>query len=287
MPVHLVPAVSEHVPEIGRIAYEAFKDISDRHHFPPDFPDAAFGRMITGMLVAREDVYGVTALSNGEPFGSNFLATPDDVGGVGPITVECSHQGEGIGRALMEDVLRHARDTGVERVRLVQDSFNMTSLALYASLGFETKHPLAYMTAVPNEAPDPTVRPATERDLAAVAELSTSVYKVSRRNDVAAFMRGGPFQPFVRERGGRVVGYFTLGPIGHGVAETQDDMLALVQEAARLNPPEMRHCFCPLREGDLYRKFLEAGFRNTKVMNLMTLGPYDEPDGVWMPSVVF
>ena len=47
---------------------------------------------------------------------------------------------------------------------------------------------------------------------------------------------------------------------------------------------------CPLRRSaqaivDVYRKFLAAGFRNRKVMNLMTLGPYDEPEGAWMPSV--
>ncbi len=42
MSVELVPARAEHVSELGRIAYEAFKDISDRHGFPTDFGSAAY-----------------------------------------------------------------------------------------------------------------------------------------------------------------------------------------------------------------------------------------------------
>lgn len=286
MTLELVPATPEHVPEIGRIGYEAFKDIHDKHHFPPDWPSAAFGRMVMGMLVSSEMHHGVTALWNGQVAGSNFLATTDEVGGVGPITVEVPLQGNRIGRALMEDVLRHARENGIEKVRLLQDSFNMTSLSLYASLGFDTKAPCALMQPVPGTEQDSNVRPVTEDDLDAVEELSRRIYKVSRRNEVAWMLRG-PFRPFLRERAGRVVGYFAMGMPGHGVAESEEDAVALVCDVARQTPPDMARFFCPLIEGSLYRRFLAAGCRNVKVMNLMALGPYEPPDGVWMPSVLF
>ena len=42
MALELVPAKPEHVPELGRITYEAFKDISDKHHFPSDFASVAY-----------------------------------------------------------------------------------------------------------------------------------------------------------------------------------------------------------------------------------------------------
>ena len=92
---------------------------------------------------------------------------------------------------------------------------------------------------------------------------------------------------FLRERGGRVVGYYLAGIAGHGVAETEDDMLALVREAARQMPPDFHRVFCPLTEGSLYRSFLANGSRAIKVMNLMALGPYERPDGVWVPSVLY
>jgi hypothetical protein len=43
----------------------------------------------------------------------------------------------------------------------------------------------------------------------------------------------------------------------------------------------------PMRSGELYRRALAAGHRNRKVMNLMALGPYDDPQGTWVPSVLF
>jgi hypothetical protein len=184
----------------------------------------------------------------------------------------------------MQNVIDHANETGVKQVRLLQDSFNMTSLSLYASLGFDTKHPVALMQPVPNEQPDDSVRPVGEEDLDAVEELSRRIYKVSRRNEVGSSFNG-PFRSFLRYRNGRVAGYFSLGIAGHGVAETEDDMLALVREAARQMPRDLHRVLCPLTEGSLYRRFLAAGFRNIKVMNLMAIGPYEEPDGVWMPSV--
>lgn len=286
MALELVPAKPDHVAELGRICFEAFKDISDRHHFPSDFSSAAMGRMVIGMLTAREDYYGVAAMMDGQPAGSNFLLVSDEVGGLGPITVEVSLQGHGIGRALMQNVIDRADESGIERVRLLQDSFNMTSLSLYASLGFDTKEPVALMQPVPAEMPDGSVRPVSEGDLDEIEELSLRIYRVSRRNEVASTIRS-PFRPFLRERGGRVTGYFALGMAGHGVAETEDDMLALVREAARQVPPDFHRVFCPLTEGSLYRSFLAAGFRNVKVMNLMALGPYQRPDGVWVPSVVY
>jgi hypothetical protein len=162
----------------------------------------------------------------------------------------------------------------------------MASLSLYASLGFDTKHPAALMIPRPGEQADDSVRPVGANDLDAIEELSSRIYKVSRRMEVEGNI-GGPFRPFLRERGGRVVAYYCLGIAGHGVAETEEDLVAVVREAARHSPPEFHRTFCPLTEGSLYRRFLAAGFRNVKVMNLMALGPYEEPDGVWVPSVLY
>ena len=286
MAIEIVPAKVEHVAELGRICYEAFKDISDKHHFPTDFHSAAFARQIMGMLIQRETEYGVTAMVDGQPAGSNFLLTADEVAGLGPISVEVSLQGRGVGRALMQSVIDHGRSSGIVMIRLLQDAFNMTSLALYASLGFDTKHPVALMDVAPGEEPDPTVRPVTPDDLPVIEEMSRGIYRANRRGEVGSNI-GGPFQPFARERNGRIVGYYTLGMLGHGVAETEDDMFALLREVARQAPPDARRCLLPIREGSLYRRCLEAGFRNVKVMNLMALGPYEEPEGVWLPSVLY
>jgi hypothetical protein len=239
--------------------------------------------MFIGMLTQREDVFGVKAILDGQLAGSNFLMTADDVGGVGPITIEVPRQGRGIGRALMRAVLEHAGETNTEMVRLVQDSFNLTSLSLYASLGFDVKSPLALMQPQPAAQPDPSVRPLTPADLPAVEELSRRIYKVNRRNELAGLLH--VFPTFIREREGRPTGYLMMGMIGHGVFETEDDAVAVVGEATRQSPLDFHRIFCPLLEGGLYRRLLASGARAVKPMNLMAYGPYEEPEGVWMPSV--
>lgn len=282
----LVPAESQHLDEIGRICFEAFKTIHDRYAFPRDFPTLDLAMKVMSMLVDRKDFYGVVALIDGKPVGSNFLSLMDPVAGVGPITVDPASQTKGIGRALMENVIDYARRSNIQQVRLLQDSFNMSSLSLYSSLGFDLKEPVVLMQAAPVVEPDESVRPVREADVSAIEELSTRIYKVSRGNEVASTVSGDS-PAFLRERGGRITGYLIPGFFGHGVAETEGDALALIGESARRIPPEFARFFCPLREANLYRSALKAGHRAIKVMNLMAMGPYEPPDEVWMPSILY
>jgi ribosomal protein S18 acetylase RimI-like enzyme len=286
MAIQLIPAEPHQVNELGRICFEAFKDVQERHRFPLDFPNIALARKVISMLVQRQDFYSVAALVDGEVVGSNFLSLMDPVAGVGPITVDLAFQDQGIGRILMTDVIEYARRNNIESVRLQQEAFNVASLSLYASLGFEVKTAVALMQARPAVEADESVRPITEADLPAIEELSTRIYKTSRRNEVAAAALFG-FSPLLRERQGRITGYVILGLLGHGVAETEEDALTLIGEGARRFLPEVALFFCPLSEASFYRKALKAGSRVLKVMNYMTLGPYEPPDEVWLPSVLY
>src|SRR5947207_1732445 len=82
--------------------------------------------------------------------------------------------------------------------------------------GFNGKGPVARLRMGPPPAPVPGVRPLAEADLPVVDELCRRLYRVSRRNEVAAALRYG-FGPLVREREGRIAGYLIPGMLGHGV----------------------------------------------------------------------
>lgn len=284
--LELVRAESQHVGEMGRICYEAFKDLNDRHHFPSDLRSAALARQLLGMMVSRSDFYSVVALLDGQVVGSNFLSLSDPVAGVGPVTVEPCHQGKDIGLALMQDVVDHGRRRGIERIRLLQETMNVGSLSLYASMGFDSREEVAYVQAAAAPAEDPNVRPVTDQDLPAVEQLAADIYRASRRNEVAAAIRYG-FSPLLRQREGRVTGYLIPGLFGHGVAESEDDACALVGEMARRLPPHAARFFCPVRQANFFRAALRMGCRTIKVWTLMTLGPYEPPRQVWMPSVLY
>ena len=281
MAVELRETRPDDVPELGRICYEAFKDIAERHGFPTDFPTVEFAQQMVGLLVQQEQVYGVGAFDDGAAKGSNYLNMWGDAAGIGPVSVDLAAQGQGIGRRMMADVVAHARKQGYEMVRLCQDAFNMQSLALYASVGFDTKEPIAYLHLSNAAPPDPAFRPATAADLDAMDELCRSIYRISRKAEIATLLQLG-FPVFVLDRG-HIAGYLSGIIVGHGVAETDDDMLALLAGTGTAVPDA--HAFVPLRSGELYRRALAAGHRNIKVMNLMALGPYDEPQGTYCPSV--
>jgi len=285
MSLEFVSAEPQHVDAIGRICFEAFKEVQEGHGFSPDFPSIELARQVLGMMVQRDDFYGVVALRDGQPVGSNFLSLMDLVAGVGPITIDSSCQGEGVGRALMQDVIDYARRNNIEQVRLLQDSFNVASLSLYASLGFDVKEAVVFMQATAVAEADPHVRIVAEADLPAIEELSKRIYKNSRCNEVAAAAPYG-FVALLREQQGRITGYLIPGIFGHGIAETEDDALALISEAARRVAPPFARFFCPLSQASFFRRAIKAGCRTIKVMNYMTLGPYEPPGRVWMPSVL-
>src|SRR5205085_988760 len=205
----------EDVPELARICYEAFRDIGESHGFPNDFASPEFAAGIVGLLLSQERVYTSAAYDGERPRGSNFINMWGDVAGIGPISVDLDAQGEGIGKKLMQDVIAHARGEGYEMIRLVQDSFNMRSLALYASLGFDVKEPLALMALTPGPV-DPSFRPAKPQDIDVMDELCKSVYGVGRKGEIELFLQLG-FPSFVLDAG-HVGGYLLGGVMGHGVA---------------------------------------------------------------------
>src|SRR5215216_2034722 len=149
MAIRLVTAEPHHVSELGRICFEAFREVHNRSCGTRDFPTVDFAQQVLGMLVQRDDFYRVSALDDGRVVGSNFLSLMDPVAGVGPITVDPSYQGQGVGRALMQNVIDFAQHNNIEQVRLLQESFNVASLSLYASMGFDVKVPVAFMQAAP------------------------------------------------------------------------------------------------------------------------------------------
>ena len=61
MTTELRQARAEDIPELGRICYEAFKDLADRHGFPTDFATIEFAQQVVGMLVSQEQVHSIAA----------------------------------------------------------------------------------------------------------------------------------------------------------------------------------------------------------------------------------
>jgi GNAT superfamily N-acetyltransferase len=269
----------------GQIVFDAFGSVHDHHRFPRDFPvpEAAAGMM--AMLVPHPSVWGVVAEIDGRIVGSNFLDERSPIRGVGPITVDPESQDTGVGRRLMEAVME--RGEGAPGLRLLQDAFNMRSLALYESLGFDVKEPVAVISGEPRGGPVDgwDVRPLEASDLDECTALCEWVHGFERTNELRDAIEA--FAAFVAVREGRILAYatsVTFWPMNHGVAESEGAMEALLRGAAAA-VEEPIALLVPLRSG-LLRWGLEERLRLVKPMNLMALGDYREPQGSWFPSVL-
>ena len=87
------------------------------------------------------------------------------------------------------------------------------------------------------------------------------------------------------KRNGRITGYTTIiGFFGHAVGETNDDLRALIGAAKEFAGPGF---LLPTRNGDLFRWCLTNGLRVTQPMTLMSRGLYNDPAGVFLPSILY
>jgi predicted N-acetyltransferase YhbS len=281
------PAVAADTEACGHIIYEAFRGIAEAHGFPPDFPSVKAAVQLAGAFIAHPSVFAVVAEVDQQVVGSNFLGEGDPIRGLGPITVAPSFQRGGIGRGLMEAVLE--RGKGAAGVRLVQDAFNPSTIALYTSVGFDVKEPLQLLRGTPRNKPAAgfTVRPLTGEDLDACAALCRRVHGFDRKNE----LRDAPrmFAPFVLERDGRLTGYLSAATFwiaNHGVAETEEDMRALIMGAGAASSDPLSFLL-PVRQASLFRWCLNEGMRVVKPMTLMAMGEYRTPAGCHFPSVFY
>jgi GNAT superfamily N-acetyltransferase len=284
--VTLRPGRIEDAGPCGAICYEAFKAISERHGFPPDFPSPEVASGVLSLLLSRPDIYSVVAEEgDGRVVGSNFLWEGDAIAGVGPITVAPDAQNGAIGRRLMEDVLERAREKRLAGVRLVQAGYHSRSLSLYAKLGFVVREPLANLQgpALGITVPGHIVRPAGESDLDACNQLCRRIHGHDRGGELLHAIRQGTAA--LVEHDGRITGYTTgAGFFGHAVGENNEDIKALIGAATEFGGPGF---LLPTRNAELFRWCLDRGLRVQQTLTLMSLGLYNEPAGAFLPSVLY
>jgi predicted N-acetyltransferase YhbS len=283
MTVTIREAVDADWQESGRICYEAFATLAARHGFPADFPTVAAAAEPIRYLINHPNIFGVVAEADGRIVGSNFLDERSIISAIGPISVDPAAQDRQVGRALMDAVLDRARERHAVGVRLLQIAYHNRSLSLYAKLGMDVRGSFAAMYGQPLglAMPGYAVRAATCEDETACNALCLRVHGHTRAGELDEAIEGGTAR--VVERLGRITGYTAgITYFTHSVAETNDDLRALIGAAAGFATPGF---LVPLANPELFRWCLAHGLRVFFVLNMMTIGLYQEPEGAYMPSV--
>jgi ribosomal protein S18 acetylase RimI-like enzyme len=295
----LRPGTIGDADKVGKIIFEAFSAIADKHGFPSDFPSVDTGRSLASSLLSNPGFYCVVAEDTGSNndsedkdrvVGSNFLDERSNiVAGVGPLTIDPKYQNKGTGRQMMINVLERAKNKNFQAIRLLQASYHSRSLALYATLGFEVREPISNMQGKPIQGaiPGRTVRTATESDI----QSCNAICKAVHGHD-----RNGELQDSIKQRSAKVVlhgdkitGYTCgLTYFNHSVGLTNDDLKALISSVTSdddsYGGPGI---LIPTRNTQLLRWCLNNGLRLVQQLTLMTIGLYNEPTGSYMPSILY
>ena len=269
----------------GHICYNAFTTLNKHHNFPPDFPSPDVAIEVISMMFSHPGFFCVVAEQDGKIVGSSCLDERSVIAGIGPVTIDPSAQNRSVGRQLMLAVMDRAAERRAPGVRLVQAAFHTRSLSLYAKLGFDIREPLVVLQGpaihlIPSGC---SVRPATPGDLAACNGLCHRVHGHDRSGEMSDMIALGMAR--LVERDARITGYASvIGFFGHAVAETNTDLQALIGGVDEFAGPGF---LLPNRNTELFRWCLQHGLRVVEPMTLMTLGLYNEPAGVFLPSITF
>lgn len=269
----------------GLICFETFRALAERHGFPPDFPSPRHASELLGGLIAHPRFWCIVAELDGRVVGSNFLDERSTIAGLGPISVHPDLQNLRVGRRLMLAALERARERRFPGVRLLQAAYHSRSLSLYTALGFNLREPVVTLQGSPvrDALPGYGVRRATVADLEGCNRVCVLVHGHDRSGELVDAIHEGSAR--VVERGGRIAGYTTgIAFFAHSVAETNDDLKALIASAPEFGGPGF---LLPARNGELYRWCLDRRLRVVQAMNLMTIGLYNEPAGAYLPSVLY
>jgi predicted N-acetyltransferase YhbS len=269
----------------GTICYEAFKAINTQHNFPPDFPSAEMVSGLLSTMLAHPQFYSVVAELDGRVVGSNFVDERSSIYGIGPITVDPTVQNGGIGRQLMQDVIDRAAQKNVPGIRLHQTGFHNRSLCLYTKLGFRTRETVLILQGTPLRATFAgyKVRPATVVDVPACNRVCQHVHGHDREVELRDAIEQSTAS--VVEHLGRITGYTTgIGAFGHTVGQTNADLMALIGAATEFGGPGF---LLPTRNHEVFAWCLNSGLKLVYQMTLMTIGLYSEPNGAYLPSILY
>jgi GNAT superfamily N-acetyltransferase len=267
----------------GDVDFLAFYDVALRHAQPAVVRTPADARGYVRHLLAFDPLGGLVAEVAGEIVGMAWVHPRGPVATIGPLAVEPTMQGRGIGRALLARCIELAGPR-VPQLRLVQESYNPTSLGLYLRTGFRVVAPLVELELAPGPsvgAVTPTgarLRVAEAGDRTRLVERDGRAFGAPRPQNVDLHLRRG--HGVVAERGTAFVGYafgIGLGPVAYlGSASAEDadlmlEMLASLASTLRGDATPVR-TLVPSSDRRLVDSLLGIGFRVLRACHYMVRG---------------
>ncbi len=227
--------------------------------------------------------------------GSAFFHPRETHVGVGVVTVHPKAFGRGVGRALMEEIVRVAAG---KPLRLVSSAMNLDSFSLYTRLGFVPQLMLQSMTLNVPAAGFPgastRMRAATTADVPRIADFEFRLNGIRKEKDYHYFIenKSGCWRLSVIEKAdGSLAGFLAASAfptdnlLGQGIAENEATILELLRGTINQHFRGQTVAFIlPSRCSSLVQQAYAWGARNRETNILSVRGDAPPIRGITLPT---
>jgi GNAT superfamily N-acetyltransferase len=274
MPITVRDAAPTDQSATAEVIYNAFHQLDERHDVPAYMNSMEEANIAASRLYGIPKIHGYVAEDDGQVIGVGFLHDLGDVGmGISPLAVSPNAQSLGAGQAILDRMIERA---GGASIRLLQDAFNNTTLALYSRYGFVVREQVTCITGQP---------PAPKTDLVITHDTNPAGTAEALHRAIMGFNRPSfPTRPIMAHRGADLAGFIAPGTgYPYAAADNEDTLIALIAGlAAELNAPVT--VAVPAAHSQTLRWMLDRDSRVVRSMNLMVRGPYARPSGARLTS---
>lgn len=219
---------------------------------------------------------------------------------LGIMAVHPSHGGRGVGRALVNAIVRFTDEGGYPALRLVSSAMNMDSFSLYNRAGLVPRQSYHDMVITVPSGGHPgrhplrdRVRPATVADVAAMGALELEVSGIRREPDyryALANPRGGSRTAVCEDGHGGLDGWLiavrhpAINMIGPGVARTEEAAAALILDQLEHFRGQTVLLVVPMNQRRLVETLYDWSARNVETHLFQARGEFQPFAGVSLPS---
>jgi GNAT superfamily N-acetyltransferase len=273
---HGCPAIYTCEPQDVEIFFDTYNDLTPGLSIAAEHPE-------TGVLMA-----------------SCFYHPRDTHVSLGIMTVSPSHFGRGLGAKLLRHIIDFTDSNDFPALRLTQSAINVDSFSLYNKYGFTPRY--SYQDMIFNvpetglnliHSGRDRVRPATLRDVDAMAAVELEVSGISRTPDYRYCIenkRGLWRASVIESAQGDIDGFLMSSQhpasnmLGPGVTRTEDDAAALMAAELDHHKGRMPVAVIPMEKTKLVQQMYEWGARNCEMHFCQVRGEFQPFNGVNLPA---
>jgi GNAT superfamily N-acetyltransferase len=241
----------------------------------------------------------VAEADGGRLAGSCYYRERETHTALGIMNVHPNHFGKGVAKDLLRFVTDWAEERG-KPLRLVSSVMNLESFSLYTRAGFVPSRVYQdLIVEVPEggfreEVPGAErVRPATEDDVGAMAEVELAVSGITRGKDYPYYVENAEgfwYSSVAEGADGSLDGYLVsighplFNTIGPGVARTEETAAALLLDHLNRYAGRMPVFLLPVESASVVRLAYRLGARNCEMHAAQARGEAQPFRGVTIPT---